>query len=159
MSNKSDAAIVALGPVVAGACLALGHGNTIATAVRVPVVFVVVAAMMVPALYIGAALLGIAPSARKVAGGVFTAFRSASLVLLGLAPAVAFMVASASEDQSMGLLGQGVVLIGGLMALRALYREVFDECASRARAVALYGVWAVVSLGIGGHLYVTHAVV
>jgi hypothetical protein len=156
--SKWDAAIVALGPIAAGACLALGHGNTLATAVRVPVVFVLVAAMMVPALYIGAALAGIAPSAKRVAGGVFAAFRSASYAFLGFAPAVAFLVATESRDQSMSFLGQGVVLAGGLLALRTLYRVVFDECTARGRAIVLYGAWALISLGIGGHLYLTDAV-
>jgi hypothetical protein len=153
--NKWDAAIVALGPIVAGACLSLGHGNTIETTVRVPEVFVLAAAITLSALYIGAALLGIAPPARKMASGVFASFRSASVLWLGFAPAIAFMVATGSEDQSMGLLGKAVVLIGGLMALRALYLAAFDECASRFKAVALYSAWTLVSLGIGGHLYVT----
>jgi len=153
--NKWDALIVALGPLVAGACLSLGHGNTVETAVRVPEVFVLAAAITLPALYIGAALIGIAPPAKKMAWGVFASFRSASVLWLGFAPAIAFMVASGSEDQSMGLLGQGVVLLGGLMALRGLYLAVFDECASRVKAVALYSAWTLVSLGIGGHLYVT----
>jgi hypothetical protein len=158
MRSKWDAASVALGPIVIGACLALGHGNTLATAVRVPVVFAMVAAMMVPALYIGAALLGIAPSASKVATGVVAAFRSAGVAFLGLAPAVAFLVATESTDQSMSFLGQSVVLVGGLLALRTLYGAVFDECLMRGKAMLLYGAWALVSLGIGGHLYVTRAV-
>jgi hypothetical protein len=156
--SKWDAVIVALGPLVVGACLALGHGNTLATAVRVPVVFAMVAAMMVPALYIGAALVGIAPPARKMATGVLAAFRSAGVAFLGVAPAVAFLVATESEDQSMGFLGQAVVLAGGLLALRALYGAVFDDCLARGKAIVLYGAWALISLGIGGHLYVTGAV-
>lgn len=159
-----DAAIVALGPVVVGACLALGHGHTLESSARVPVVFVMVAAMMVPALYIGAAMLGVAPSASRVAEGVGAAFRSASVAFLGFAPAVAFLVATESADQSMGFLGQGVVLVGALLAMRTLYRVVFggdarpDPIAAKTKVVALFAVWALVSIGIGGHLYVTHAV-
>jgi hypothetical protein len=45
-----------------------------------------------------------------------------------------------------------------LLALRTLYRVVFDECTARGRAIVLYGAWALISLGIGGHLYLTEAV-
>lgn len=154
-----DAAIVAAGPVVAGACLGLGQGGVLANAARIPVVFVVVAAVMLPALYIGAALLGIAPSIRRVLAAAAGAFRSASLLFLGTAPAVAFLVTTREADARLWFLGQGVVLVGAALALRELYVRAFESCDAHLKAVPLYAAWALVSLGIGAHLYVTQVVV
>lgn len=154
-----DAAIVAAGPVVAGACLGLGHGGVLASAARIPVVFVMVAAVMLPALYIGSALLGVAPSIHRIVSASASAFRSAALLFLGTAPAVAFLVTTREADARLWFLGQGVVLIAAVLALRELYVQAFTGCAAHMRAVPLYGAWALVSLGIGAHLYLTQVVV
>jgi hypothetical protein len=150
--------VIALGPVAAGLGLGLNE-LTVAAAVRIPTVFGLSAALMVPALYIGAALAGIAPPLETFLRATRDGFRASSVLLLGLCPAIAFLVSTSSVDQSMGLLGQGVVLTAALFGLRAMYAKTFAGVTDRLRSFVVFGVWALVTLGIGAHLYLAEAII
>jgi len=142
------------GPALAGAALGLPHGPAaLATrAALLPAIIVGVALIMLPALYIGAAFLGVAPNARSVISAAGSALADTGMVFLGLAPALLFLVAASTVTTTVVGLGYLTVALAVAIGLRALYLRLFTGNARRS--VPLFACWAMVSLGIGARLMV-----
>lgn len=170
MDTKRQLSLIIFGPAIAGAALGLRSGLPAAAdhALRLPVILAGVATLMVPALYIGAALFGVAPRGQLVVSGARSALSSSGGVLLGLAPSLAFLAASAEDGRTISvLLGVAAVGAAALLGLRTLFRELFTEpsaaqspgaplepalVVSRRRSIPLFVAWSLVSLGIGARL-------
>lgn len=145
--------LIFIGPAAIGAALGLTEGPTIliSRAAALPAVIVGVAALMLPALYIGSAFLGVAPKARAVARSSKEALKDMGIIFLGLAPPLIFLVAASMEGSTVRLLGSLVVGLGVALGLRALYVRLFDR--RSFKAVGLFAGWSLVCVGIGAQLF------
>jgi hypothetical protein len=121
----------------------------------VPAILFGVLGLMIPALYIGAATAGIAPSARTVLDAAGRALCDMGRILLGLAPALAFLLATAAVPSALWPVAVGVIALGVLISMKALYGALAAANAPAGRILAVFVPWALVSLGIAGHLLVT----
>ncbi len=141
------------GPTLVGlTSLLSGHGSGTA-ALSLPALWVGVLFVMLPTLYIGAAILQVAPSASELGRAAVAALERSSVVFLGLVPALGFLVATSVEGVTAGLLTKGVVALGAVLGLGAFYRLVFTQREHRGRVLALFTVWSLVCLAIGAHLF------
>ena len=143
------------GPMLIGACLNMRHGalSMLEGAVALPAIMIGVALLMAPALYIGAAFLGVAPSARDTLATLTAGLGDAGLCLVGAAPALAFLIATSTGWVSALLLGHLIVAVSLLLSLRTLFRRLFGGGERRGRALLLLLGWTVVAFGIGERLF------
>lgn len=141
------------GPAAIGAALGLFDGPSalITRAVVFPTIIIGVAALMLPALYIGAAFLGVAPKAQAVARSARAALGDMGVVFLGLAAPLFFLVAASTELGTVRVLGHLIVGVGVALGLRALFIRLFDR--RSPRAIGLFAGWSLVSVGIGAQLF------
>lgn len=155
---RPSAAIVALaGPALAGAVLNLPFGpvRLAAGAALLPAILLGVTLVMVPALYIGATLLGAAPPVDTVAVAAARGLRACGILLLGLCAPSAFLLATAHGRVGTALLTLAVVGGGAAVALRTLYRDVFPDAAARRKILPLFVAWTAVTIAIGCHFVIT----
>lgn len=145
-------ALLVAGPVAIGAASMLRADPQFGHALALPALWVGVLFVMLPTLYIGAALLQIAPSAIELGRAATSALERSSIVFLGLAPALAFSIATSVEARTADVLSAVVLALGAVLGLGVFYRLIFGD-RHRARALALFAAWSVVSLAIGAHLY------
>lgn len=150
----TSALLAAAGPAAVGAVMGLGTDWRAAPllVVALPAVVLGVAALTTPALYIGAAFAGVAPSPRAAGAAAGSALADMGRVMLGLAPPLLFLAATAGEGATVAWLGRGAVLLAALVGLRLLKWRLFDDIEDGGRGVAVFGTWALVALGIGLHL-------
>ena len=156
-STRARDTLVAIGaPALVGACLGIPFGAAALaqTALALPAIFVGVGLLMTPALYIAAAFLGAAPSASEVAAAAGSTLKNAGVILLGLTPALAFLVATTNRPGTVLLLAHGVVGLTAVLALGMLFRRLFrrpDGAAAcgKLRVSALFLAWSAVTLGLG----------
>lgn len=156
MTNPTRAkhALLAIaGPVAIGAASLFSRDPSPTAAISLPAVWVGVLFVMLPTLYIGAALLGIAPSATTMGRAAANSLTRSSVVFLGLTPALVFLIGTSTELSTARLLTNGVLALGAALGLTAFYKKVFTEPKIRGRAVALFAAWAGVSIAIGAHLF------
>lgn len=142
------------GPLILGAVIGLPFGtqSVLRQSVTLPLIVLGLALLMAPALYIGLSLVGAAPPATQVVRSVGRGLRAKGIVLAGLAPAAAFLVTTASHVIVTYALATLVLAGAALVGMRRVYRELFPDGASLARATALFVAWAVVSLLLGAQL-------
>lgn len=155
---RSPATLFALGgPVVLGLALGLPFGLSAALgrAAFLPALVLGLALAMAPALYIALSLVRAAPPAARVAGSVGGALRATGTVMVGLAPATAFL--ATTSPSRLVVLGLGIVSVAGavLVGLRALAHALFGQSELRARGLGVLVPWAAVALALGAHLFVT----
>jgi hypothetical protein len=149
--------LMVAGPAAVGAALAsnanssAGPLTALAGAAVLSAIVVGTWAAMLPALYIGAAFLGVAPRAQAVARSAGAALGDMGLVFLGLAPPLFFLVASSSQGVTVRVLGYTVVTAGVALGLRALFVRLFDR--RSLKALGLFAGWSLVSFGIGASLF------
>lgn len=127
-SPREGAVLLALGGAAAtGAIVALPEGPLAigARALFLPAIVAGVAAVMIPPLYIASTTFGVAPPPKRFLECALHAMRDGGRVLLGLAPALAFMVATATVAESIWVLGNLVVILAALLAVRTLYLSLF----------------------------------
>lgn len=150
LSSRSVPLILA-GPALVGAALGLQGGpvQILSHAATLPLILVGVALLMLPALYIGAAFLGVAPEARAIPLRGAAAMRDTSIILLGLVPALFFLVAASLEPATATTLGVLVVGLAAVLGLRSLYLRLFEAASG---ALPLFVLWSLVTFGIGGQL-------
>ena len=148
-----------LGAALAGASvvgLVLGlpesPASMIAHAASVPAILFGIAALMLPPLYIAATMLGRAAPAGEVLQASASALGDAGVVLLGFAPPLAFLVVTSSVWATVWLLGNAVLGLAALLAVRALYYALFHRHEGR-RSMPLYLLWLVVAFAIAEHLF------
>lgn len=145
----------AVGPAAVG--LALGvtraEGPGLLAAALLPAVVGGVLALTTPALYISAAFAGVAPSPRALFGHLRRALRDGGLVMAGLAPGLLFLAATTQSDRAATALGALTVATGAVVALKLLYRRLFNTDGDDPRGLVLFVPWALVSLGIGAFMF------
>jgi hypothetical protein len=154
-SRARTLALVLGGPALLGAALGMRFGlrPLLAEAALVVAIVVGVSVMMVPALYIGAAQFGVAPSAGRVVVAAVAALRASGTLLLGLAPASLFLLATSQSALLSWVLGFLVLGASQLVALRTLYALIAPENGRRLRALPVFVLWSVVALGLGAQLF------
>lgn len=142
------------GALVVGLVLGLPESplSMAAHAVSVPAIVLGIAALMLPPLYIASTTLGRAAPASQFAESSSLALGDAGLVLLGFAPPLAFLVATSSLSATVWLLGNAVLGLAALIAVRSLYYSLFFRSEGR-RAMPLYLLWLVVTFAIAEHLF------
>ncbi len=143
------------GPLVLGATLGIPSGvsRVMKEALMLPGLTLGLTLMMAPALYIGMSLAGAAPPASQVGASFARALRACGTVMAGVAPATAFLLATTQSHAFVQ--GFGVLAVGGatLAGLRSLWGEIIANADSRLRSMPVFAAWAVVSLGLGTHLF------
>jgi len=145
---------IVVGPVALGLALGFGSGvrAMLSRGLLLPALVVGLTVALTPALYIGLSLSGAAPPARDVARAIGESLCSAGLVMIGLAPATLFLVASTRSSGVIEALG--TVVIGGaaLLGMRRLSQLLFANQLVTFRPVAVYAGWAIVALSLGSKL-------
>ncbi len=117
-------------------------------ALQMPLNILMVVLMTAPALYIGAAFIGIAPPAAKMFLGMGSSLRDGGLLLLGLIPPLLFLNSTTVFPSTGMLLGVMTLAMVALLTLALLYRRLFQE-GKGIRALLFFGLWSMATLGIG----------
>jgi hypothetical protein len=155
--DLADYSFVATGPLVLGGTLQLGAGWRAALhgAVGLAATIGMVSLIMMPALYIGGSVLGVLPGATRTAAAILRGMRAFGIVLLGLAPPAAFLLATGVVAETVLVLG-ALVLVGAMLCgLAVLYGDLVQPDGP-LRFPAFFFVWGVVASGIGARLFVEH---
>lgn len=151
--NGRYLALCVAGPAALGLVLAVRDGTALTEVGRLPLLWLGVAALMVPALYIGAALSGLSPSARDVVRAAVDGLSRGGGLLLGLAPGLLFLVVTSQEGAvARGLVGLCAVL-GALSGLAVIFRRLFVAHDASILARFVFFGWSAVLLGIGTQLF------
>lgn len=139
------------GPLLMGSALGLAHGPSAALVGAIGMGALVggLAAIMLPALYIGSAFAGQAPEARQVLEAAGEALREMGVLLVGLSPALAFLLVTAGSDGAQTVLSMLVVALGAAMGLRAFFTRLCGGQRPQPAMSALYLAWAGVCMGLG----------
>ncbi|ACY12912.1 hypothetical protein [Haliangium ochraceum] len=142
------------GPVALGAVLGLEVGplTALLKSLALPAVLLGVAAVMVPALYVGATLTGAAPPAHLLVRSLGRGFRACGLVMLGLVAPALFLLATTQALGVAALVGTAATAAGVLIGLRVLFTDLFRGRSTVA--IAAFALWSLVALGIGLRLFV-----
>jgi hypothetical protein len=145
------------GPVALGAVIGMPFGapSMLRLSIALPGVLIGLTLLMVPALYIGLSLMRAAPPAAQVVAAAGCGLRACGTVLAGLAPATAFLVATAADDLLPIALGTLVVAGAALVGIRRVFRELLTDGVARLRAAPVLAAWAVVSLLLGAQLFLS----
>ena len=153
--TPSAALLAVAGPVAFGIAIGLPVGPFAAArqAIALPATIFGVAALVVPALYIGGALAGVAPPVREFAGSVGAALRALGVCLLGFTPPAAFLIATNPGAEAAGLIGACTLAVSAAVALRALYERLFQPGRPHLHHALLYTAWSALTLLIGGLLH------
>ncbi len=164
ISHSTAAALLraVAGPATAGLCygLATDLPTALHLAALLPALVLGVAALMIPALYVGSALAGVAPPGRAFARAALDALDDLGVTLLGLSPALAFLVVAAQHASWSAVFELIAVATAVGLALRSLYLRLFSTPAAdddvsppllahHLRALPLFGGWSLVSVGLG----------
>lgn len=140
-----------LGPAALGLALAAQDATRATEIGRLPVLWLGVAALMTPALYIGSALSGLDHRARDVVSAAARALGRGGALLAGLAPALLFVVVT-SGAAGRALVGLAAIA-GAVTGLGVLFRELFVEPDAGVLPRFVFLGWAAVLIGIAGQLY------
>jgi hypothetical protein len=155
------AALAAAGPALAGATLAMHDGLAVALEIGLglPLLIASVAFLMLPALYIGTAFVGVAPPLRDVASAAGLALADVGRLMLAFTPALAFLVATSTHRIATGVYGHLALLGAAFFALRAMYARLSarESTAFGPRELAgflLFAGWSSIALAIGWRFFV-----
>jgi hypothetical protein len=144
------------GPIVLGAVLGLpwGGASVLYEAAVLPSVLFGTVLLMFPALYIGATILGVAPSAQDVVRAFSKGISSTGALLLGFAPLCGFLLlTNPTHVMWSWLLGAGTLTVGLWIGLRTLQSEMFSKQEKSYLWWPLFWGWALVALVIGERLF------
>jgi hypothetical protein len=159
LRDVADYSFVATGPLVLGATLHLSSGWRAALhgAVGLAGTIGVVALIMLPTLYIGGSVLGVLPGATRTTAAALRGLRAFGIVLLGLAPPAAFLLATGVVAETVLVLG-ALVLVGAMLCgMAVLYGDLTQaQVDMPLRFPAFFFAWAIVGCGIGARLFVEH---
>ena len=157
--SHSDRRIVSIllalgGPALLGAAIGLPFGlrKVVTLSLLLPVVVVGVTVLMAPALYIATTLVQAAPPAARVVKAMGTGLSAYGTVLVGMAPAVAFLGSTTTNSGFAVACGMLAVAGAVLVGLRALRLALGFAEEVRGRSLLVFTAWAVVSLALGAHL-------
>lgn len=147
------------GFALVGACLGLRTDLTasLILAAALPAIWIGVALLTTPALYIGAAFMGVNPDPRRTMAALKRGLADAGIVLAGLTPALLFLTATTTNRVLSMLIGLAVLAMGAMLAQGIVYPRLFPRQAGepayiRFRTRGLWLAWSLVGLGIGAYL-------
>lgn len=148
--SRQDTGLAIAGIVLTGAAVGLPHGAsaTLHGALGLPLLVLGVMVTTVPAFYIAAAYLGAAPEPPAVLGAAASGLHRGGIYLLGLFPALAFLLAAARSDVDHLLLCTLAVAAGTTVGLAAMGRALAASNPSRQLA-EVFLLWALVAAGLG----------
>lgn len=152
----ASALIAVAGPSAAGVAIGmpLGTRQMLIHAAVVPGIVVGVTLFMIPALYIASTLAGVSPPADCVARAALCGLRSTGVLLLGLSPALLFLLSTTPVGFVSLLLIAAVLAAAAVAGMRALYKMLFDSAERAARSIPVFAAWAVVCFGLATHLMI-----
>lgn len=150
-SNRTLLAYAAGGPLVLGAAVGmpLGLSGVMGQALHMTGLVLGLTTLMAPALYIALSLTGPAPDASQVARAFGQGLRSSGIIFAGLAPAVAFLLATSSSPELLVFVGALVLAAGAVVGLRMLLQSLRQTKSWSARSLAVFVAWAIVLAGLG----------
>ena len=145
------------GPLLVGACLGAPFELAVflRTTIGVPAVYFGVALLMAPALYFAGAFLGVTPPVHQMVVAVRATLRELGILLVGLAPALLFLVVSAQRGTTVMVLGHVVLGLATLVVLVAFNRRLFAGQPRRVVAFLFYMVWSALCIGIGWRAFLS----
>lgn len=161
----ADVSLALGGAAVTGFLLAMPEGPPamLMRALSLAVITLGTTAVMLPPLYIAATTFGVAPPAAAFLQCASAALRTAGIVLLGLAPPLAFLIATSNLLESVWLLGNAAAALAALLGVRSLWYSLFlaevpgSEAGARAvmprRPMFLYLLWLAVGASITASLF------
>ncbi len=149
-----DLAIALAGPAAVGACIgwSAGAAALLQMSIMLPLSFVGVTLATLPALYVGVALAGQAPNVQTMLKIASAAQRDLGLILLGLAPALLFMCATATDVHEALVFGTLGVVLGSMVGARAFYTR-FRQTIPQWQALGIFALWALLTGGLGWEIY------
>ncbi|MCB9727381.1 MAG: hypothetical protein H6744_01050 [Deltaproteobacteria bacterium] len=155
------AALAAAGPALAGATVAMHDGLAVAAwiGLGLPLLIAAVACLMLPALYIGSAFIGVAPPLREVARAAGLALADLGRLMLAFTPALAFLVATSTHRFETGLHAHLALLGAAFFALRAMYGRLAPRDAGpfgprQLAGFLLFATWSCITLAIGWRFFI-----
>lgn len=143
------------GPAMIGLCLGIQGelSGMFLLPICLPLLSMLIAALTLPGLYVGASMLESAPAAAVLLRRTWEAMSDGGVALLGLSPALLVLTsASSSTDESVVLTTCALGLGLGL-ALRSFWRRMLGQGAHMARLVVLLSVWSLIVTGISWQMY------
>src|SRR5262249_33500660 len=142
------------GPAAAGAAVGVRFGvrGLLIGALYWCAVNVGVMVLMLPALHIAFSLVGQATPPKTTVDAGNRALRASGLVLLGLAPAMLFLLSTAGSDGWVAPLAVSAATAGAAAGLRSIFEHLFGDSAIKKRSLVAFALWALVALMIGGRL-------
>ena len=161
----ADVSLALGGASVTGFVLATHDGPAamVMRALSVAAITLGATVVMLPPLYIASTTFGVAPPAAEFLKCASTALRSAGVVLLGLAPPLAFLVATSNLLDSVWLLGNAAAGLAALLGVRSLWYSLFlaevpgSVLEGRAvlprRPMFIYLIWIAVGASITASLF------
>lgn len=155
VASRTSALVLGLGgPMAMGACLGINTSLTgaLVTSVSLPLAILLLGGLTLPGLYVGLALADENFSIRALANIGLKTLDAMGVMMLGLAPAALFLVAtSGSVDESI-LLTTLAMALGVALGLRAFWRQFSTRFVS-LKALLPFGVWVITVMGLGWHIY------
>jgi len=154
--NRVRALLAAAGPACAGAAIGapFGLAQAATEAALLPAVIVGVAAATFPALYVGLSLFRCAPPTRELVAAGGRALGATGMLLLGLTPALLFLLLTADEPaRVLALCAIPAVAISAVLGLRALFSSIVENWRQRLLLLPLTAVWSTVVLGLGAYFF------
>jgi hypothetical protein len=152
-SMRAAAAWSVAGPLAVGACLGLSHGAAALTvAPSLPAVAVGVPCIIAPALYIGAAFVGVAPPAAQVLAALARGLRGAGLVACGFAPVLLLVAATAGPNTALVL--SATALMGSMALGLWVFAGRFFRPGQHLLGRAIVALWGLAALGIAAEFTV-----
>lgn len=152
-----DAVWALAGPLLTGAVIgATGDSQSAAAgAALLTGVIIGVGLLMLPGLYVLASATRLVDGSREVMTATLEGFRDIGVVLCGLTPALAFLLAVGNSPTVQELLGSLVISVSVIVALRTLHHRLFARADDNPRALWLFLGWAVLALAVGQRLLAT----
>ncbi len=144
---------IAGGAAALGALSGLDRGlvEMLDRAMSLPLVFVIEAVVLMPALYIGSALLGLSPRLDLLMRAGSATLGDIGRLLLGLTPALSLTIATSQSPRTAEFVAFCALALAALLGLHRFYGLVFSKVSRPEATLPLFIAWSIPVLGIGLH--------
>lgn len=145
---RKELSLSLAGISLTGAFMGLAHGgkDMATTALLFPMIAVGIPLLTLPALYIAAAYVGAAPEPRTLISSSVAGLRTAGFLLLGMLPALVFLLATATQPSTCITLTGIVAAAGAMLGIQSMFTHT---AAPSPRFAVVFCLWAAVTMGIG----------
>lgn len=124
-----------------------------------PACIAIVTLVLVPALYIGSCMSGMEVRLPDLGRAVLAGLRAAGVAALGLLAPMVFLLTSTSDPRVARFMVAAVLLFVGCLGLWATYCRLYGPEEKPAGLATLYGLWALVFVGIGAKVAFKYLVI